>query len=145
MQTILPTAIRFGLDVTLKATLLLVLVFCLVAALGRASAAFRHLAAVLGLAGVLALPLVTLGVPRVAVPLVPRLLAELPAGPSGPAITPGTKAAALGSPIVTSNLTSVCPDAAAPSHPTWPLWAVSIWAGGALLASLRLWLGTLRL
>jgi beta-lactamase regulating signal transducer with metallopeptidase domain len=74
METFALAATRFGLDITLKATLLLALVLCLVAAIRRASAALRHLAAMLGLAGALALPVVTLFAPRISVPLVPSFL-----------------------------------------------------------------------
>src|SRR5262249_12186125 len=156
METLALTAIRFGLDTTWKATVLLALVLCLVAAFRRASASFRHLAAALGLAGVLALPLAALLVPRVAVPLVPSVLPEAP-DESEPAslapsrvtsaaplvFAPGMLTAVIGNSNV-GGPASACPGVSTPARPAWPLWAIAIWAAGALLAYLRLFFGALR-
>src|SRR3984893_7519751 len=68
-------AIRFGLDVTLKATILFALALLLAVAIPRLSAAPRPLLAILGLAGALALPLTAPLVPSVSVPLLPSLVA----------------------------------------------------------------------
>src|SRR6476659_5012377 len=65
---------RFAIDVALKVTLLVSLVLLLIAGLRRLSASSRHLLAMLGLAGALALPFVGLLAPSVAVPLVPSIL-----------------------------------------------------------------------
>ncbi|HEX7251707.1 MAG TPA: M56 family metallopeptidase [Thermoanaerobaculia bacterium] len=157
METLVWTAIRFGLDVTWKATLLLALALCLMAALQRASAAFRHLASALGLAGVLALPLVTLLVPRVTVPLaplVPSLLSSAPSKPGAgslvrarvdapgqPALPPGGEAASA---AASNTAPRSCSNISTHERPAWPLWAITIWASGVLLASLRLVFGMVR-
>jgi beta-lactamase regulating signal transducer with metallopeptidase domain/tetratricopeptide (TPR) repeat protein len=86
MEINLATAIRFALDVALKATVLLFLTGAALAALRRASASARQLVATLGLAGVLLLPAVTLVAPRWEIPLVPNPV-PLPAATS-PAHTP---------------------------------------------------------
>src|SRR5436190_12987957 len=74
MDATLFSAARFGIDVALKVTLLVSLVLLLMAGLRRLSASSRHLLAMLGLAGALALPFVGLLAPSVAVPLVPSVL-----------------------------------------------------------------------
>jgi beta-lactamase regulating signal transducer with metallopeptidase domain len=178
METLVLTAIRFGLDVTLKATLLLALVLCLVAAIRRASAALRHLAAMLGLAGALALPVLTLFAPHISVPLVPSLLppASSLAAPAPlvratekavPRAIPASKRtdeswlfALAGTATAASKVRAFHPETAvgvsclasdATGHaasisapPAWAPWALAIWAAGALLASIRLWFGWLR-
>ncbi|MDQ6892957.1 MAG: tetratricopeptide repeat protein [Acidobacteriota bacterium] len=79
MDTNLFSAAKFGVDVVLKVTLLVSLVLLLIGGLRRLSASSRHLLAMLGLAGALALPFVGLIAPSVAIPLVPSLLPARPA------------------------------------------------------------------
>lgn len=130
METAALTAIRFGLDVTVKTTLLLALALCLVAALSRASSALRHLAAMLGLAGALALPVASVVAPRIQVPMVASLL---PAVPSAASLAPAVCA-------IESKAR-----AGAAAAPVWPSWVLAIWAAGALLALLRLFTASLRI
>ncbi len=178
MDTPMLSIIRFGLDATLKATLLLALVLCLVVALRRASAAVRHMAAVLGLAGALALPFVGLFVPRVSIPLVPSILpnsvdpASAPplsrvgsdTAPDLPIRTGVSRAAvpvrqtavtrtfsspadgaATGASLAVTISTARTAPARAPAAPfPWAAWTIGIWAAGALIASSRLLLGSLR-
>src|SRR6476660_6221843 len=72
MEVNLAHAIRFALDIALKATVLLLLTGVALAALRRASASARQLVATLGLAGTLLLPAVTLVAPRWEIPLLPN-------------------------------------------------------------------------
>ena len=74
MDATLLSAGRFAIDVALKVTILVSLVLLLIAGLRRLSASSRHLLAMLGLAGALALPFVGPLAPSVAVPLVPSVL-----------------------------------------------------------------------
>ena len=83
MNALALSAARFGLDLSLKVTFLLSLALLSIYGLRRLSASARHLVAMLGLAGALALPLATAVVPSFSIPLVPSLLpAETPATPS---------------------------------------------------------------
>jgi beta-lactamase regulating signal transducer with metallopeptidase domain/tetratricopeptide (TPR) repeat protein len=75
MEMNLANAVRFALDIALKATVLLLLTGIALAALKRASASARQLVATLGLAGTLLLPAVTLVAPRWEIPLVPNPIA----------------------------------------------------------------------
>jgi beta-lactamase regulating signal transducer with metallopeptidase domain/tetratricopeptide (TPR) repeat protein len=72
MEMNLANAIRFALDIALKATVLLLATGIALAALKRASASTRQLVATLGLAGTLLLPAITLVAPRWEIPLVPN-------------------------------------------------------------------------
>ena len=72
MEANLANALRFALDIALKATILLIGTGVALAALKRASASTRQLVATLGLAGTLLLPAATLVAPRWEIPLVPN-------------------------------------------------------------------------
>ena len=72
MEMNLANAVRFALDITLKATVLLLVTGVVLLLLKRASASARQLVATLGLAGTLLLPAVTLVAPRWEIPLVPN-------------------------------------------------------------------------
>src|SRR5512134_1455532 len=74
-------AVRFAFDLFLKATLLLAMTVAALFLLRRASAAVRQLVATLGLAGALALPVVSLLAPRWEIPLVPNPLPAAAATP----------------------------------------------------------------
>ena len=82
MEVNLAHAIRFALDIALKATVLLLLTGVVLAALRRASASARQLVATLGLAGTLLLPAVTLVAPRWEIPLLPNPVPVPSAHPS---------------------------------------------------------------
>ena len=161
-------AIRFGLDATLKATILFALALLLAAGIPRLSAAARHLFAMLGLAGALALPLTAPLVPSVSVPLLPSLVA-VPAevGPdvlsrtgvenrlaeeSSPPAAGRAADATEVPPAVSAMSPSASPSsrrvAAAPrrgSGPAaWAPWALLLWAAGAVFSLARLAVGSLR-
>ena len=74
MDATLLSAGRFAIDVALKVTLLVSVILLLMVVFRRVSASSRHLLAMLGLAGALALPFLGPLVPSVAVPLVPSVL-----------------------------------------------------------------------
>ncbi|MBI3466497.1 MAG: hypothetical protein HY000_26075, partial [Planctomycetes bacterium] len=78
------------LDVTVKATLMLVLAGAASAALCRASAAWRHMVWTLALASLLALPVLALVVPVLQVPIMPRMPAVTSSPPDGAAPVLGT-------------------------------------------------------
>ena len=84
MEHTIVSAIRFALDIGLKATVLLALALALLAALRRYSAAGRHMLAMLALAGALALPLIALWspAPHVSVPVFPEPVAVKLASPA---------------------------------------------------------------
>src|SRR6266536_2580102 len=70
MNEILAVALRFAMDVGIKATILLLLTALAVFALRRSGAAARHFVGTAGLVGALALPLLSLALPRFEIPLV---------------------------------------------------------------------------
>lgn len=71
MEDFVVVAVRFALDIAVKATVLLALTALTVRVLSRRSAAVRQLVATLGLAGAIVLPVVSLFAPRWEIPLVP--------------------------------------------------------------------------
>ncbi|HXM78847.1 MAG TPA: M56 family metallopeptidase [Thermoanaerobaculia bacterium] len=161
-------AIRFGLDVTLKATILFALALLLAVAIPRLSAAARHLLAILGLAGALALPLTAPLVPSVSVPLLPSLVAvPAEAGPealrpagvenrmgeesSSPAARRAADApevppaAGAISPFATLSSQRAATSPQRGSGPAaWAPWALLLWAVGAAFSLARLAVGSLR-
>jgi len=70
-MTFMESAIRFSVDLVLKATVLFLLTGAALLALRKASAATRHFVGVLGLSASLLLPLLSFALPRIAVPLIP--------------------------------------------------------------------------
>jgi len=69
MNPTLAHAAAFALDLAIKATLVFAVTAGLLFALRRASAATRHLVGTFGLAAALLLPVLTLALPRVPVPV----------------------------------------------------------------------------
>lgn len=164
--------VRFALDVVLKATFLLSMTGVVLLLMRRRSAAGRHLVCTLGLASVLALPLLVLITPRWQLSLVPSLL---PAPPqalatanfatreehsstpsvypqnerSTPAI-PSTEATTSRQETIAEDLSpALAPSSLSPrtaSRPTvsWALWALVIWAAGAAFGLARLTVGMFR-
>lgn len=163
----------FALDLVLKATLLLALTGLAAAALTRSSAAFRHLVLTLGLAGTLALPVLSLVLPRWDVPLLPRRGTPVPASPAsapdrtmavlrvvpehGATAAPlpskeksgsapaGEPAARLGhiGVDVPAEMTST-PSRLLSLLPSWPVLLGALWAAGSSAAVLRLLTGLVR-
>lgn len=71
MNDVLISASSFALDLGVKATAVFIVTGAALLLLHRASAATRHFVGVLGLAAALVLPILSLALPRVAVPLLP--------------------------------------------------------------------------
>ncbi len=164
------SALRFGLDASLKATILLALILLLAAAWRPLSAASRHLIAVLGLAGVLALPLAAPFVPSISVPLVPTLIpAAAPDVSTPPSVSfPGTSSSAgfeKSGPVMRASGEEdvMTVSAASSSNPvpagaqaqavarstanpgSWAPWILLAWGAGAAVAVARLALGWMRI
>src|SRR6266542_3479270 len=151
MNETMLSAIRFALDIALKATLLFSFTALAIGLLRRSGAAARHLAGTAGLIGALALPLLTLALPRWEIAVLPALLPSAAMPVSSLAVTvsetsdpaPDSKwEAAKDSPSETeSPLTPLNPR---PPAVSWPLVALAAWTAGALLVGARLAFGMLR-
>ncbi|HSP93353.1 MAG TPA: M56 family metallopeptidase [Thermoanaerobaculia bacterium] len=150
MNETMLSAIRFALDIALKATLLFSFTAAVIGLLRRSGAAARHLAGTAGLIAALALPLLTLALPRWEVRVLPDLFKSSRVTPvsslapdierSDPASearweTVGS-AKETGSPVTPVNP----PGRSVP----WPLIAFAAWAAGSLLVGARLAYGVLR-
>src|SRR5690349_10026220 len=84
MNATMESGLRFALDIALKATFLFAITLAATALLRRSGAAARHLAATAGLLGALALPLLTLVLPRLDLPVLPSVFStKVPAISSG--------------------------------------------------------------
>lgn len=163
MNMTVALGIRFALDLAVKATVLFAVTGVFLFALRRAPAAARHLVGTAGLAAAIALPLLTAGLPRFAVPLLPGLepaAVEDPSGPAGSA-EPRPRAARASSSEEAAGLAGSSRLETAPSpgesaaRPTstrrgggspvaWLAIALGAWAGGALLVGARLAVGWAR-
>src|SRR6266508_1788406 len=142
---------RFALDIALKATLLFSFTVLVIGLLRRSGAAARHLAGTAGLIGALALPLLTLALPRWEIHALPAFFPS-PAVFSSPALLDSNgsepssvswRDAAKDSPRDTVSRETT------PLHPrrqavSWPLVALAVWTAGALLVGGRLAFGMLR-
>ena len=122
METTLLSAVRFGIDVTIKATLLVAIVLVLLAALRRSSAAGRHMLASFALAGALALPLLAPVMPRVGVPLLPEpviaaVAASAPAPPPAAASKIATEPPSAGLPLAAESAAAPVERDARPARP----------------------------
>lgn len=170
----LAVAVRFAFDVALKATILFAITAAALFALRRTSAAVRQLVATLGLAGVLALPAVSLFAPRLEIPLVPNPVplaappAELrnsgwepwtaprvdetsipvAAAEKRQPLPPGGTLADGGRTASIAREKQFEPDGPAPKTPSppteWMFGILALWSAGTLLASTRLVLGAKR-
>jgi HEAT repeat protein/beta-lactamase regulating signal transducer with metallopeptidase domain len=145
-------------DALIKATLVFSVAGLATLALGRASAALRHLIWALALASVLALPLLSIALPRWQLPVV-RVAAQQAADITvAPLAPPSDAPAAIAPPIVrrdrapeTSTVQApVAPVAAQaealtpPAAPiSWSMMLLVIWAAGATLVLARLLAGLL--
>jgi hypothetical protein len=82
MNATMESGFRFALDIALKATFLFAITLAATALLRRSGAAARHMAATAGLLGALALPLLTLVLPRVDLPVLPSVFSSVVGKPS---------------------------------------------------------------
>ncbi len=161
MNDLLISAIQFALDLGLKATAIFLVTGAALLLLHRASAATRHFVGVFGLAAALILPVLSLALPRVAVPLLPDLRPQAGLAAS-PAADFSTSAAREATPRISRRLLalsvpekpelSAAPDvldtAPAPAVPATPVpWfaiALGLWAAGSLAVVARLAVGWAR-
>ena len=147
------STIRFALDVALKATFLFSLTALTIALLRRSGAAARHLAGTAGLIGALALPLLTLALPRWEVGVLPAPLpspaVRASALPVAVAVSERSDPAPVERWEATSNTpeetgSPLAPPPARGRSVPWPLLALAGWTAGALLVGVRLAFGILR-
>ena len=119
MNPTLAHAAALALDLAVKATLVFAVTAALLFALRRASAATRHLVGTFGLAAALLLPVLTLALPRVRLPLLPDLRpAAAGARRSSRAISP--RARRSESPAEAITVDVVAPRASAVEAPAVP-------------------------
>jgi len=145
------SGIRFALDIALKVTLLFSFTSLAIGLLRRSGAAARHLAGTAGLIGALALPLLTLALPRWEVGLLPAPFLSPPIRISSsegfvterydPAPGPRPETA-MANPMEAAS--PVMPLNPRGSRVAWPLLALALWTAGALLVGGRLAFGVLR-
>src|SRR5262249_35080181 len=152
--------LRFALDATLKVTLLLLAALAVRSALRLASAALRHALTTLALGGALLLPLLSLWLPRLQMPLfanpfpktrVARV--ERPALTQLPDTASSTSTVELSVRISNAGRARSRETADAwrigsrpiASTVSWPRVALVLWAAGAVLALARLAAGTARI
>ncbi len=95
MSPVILTLLRFGLDIALKVTVLLVAAEVALLLLRRAPAALRHSVSTFALIGALALPVAALLVPRWQFPVVPSLLPEKAETAARPTFPVGAASAAV--------------------------------------------------
>ena len=134
------SGIRFALDIALKATLLFSFTSLAIGLLRRSGAAARHLAGTAGLIGALALPLLTLALPRWEIGVLPVLFPSPAIEVSSsagsvterydPAPDPRPEAA-MDNPMEAAS--PVTPHNPRGSRVPWPLLALALWTAGALL------------
>jgi len=151
MNETMLSAIRFALDIALKATLLFSFTALAIGLLRRSGAAARHLAGTAGLIGALALPLLTLALPRWEIGVLPAPFSSQPIRVSSSAVpvtdrydpAPGPRPeTAMDNP--TQAASSAEPLNPHGQHMPWPLLALTLWTAGALLVGGRLAFGMLR-
>jgi beta-lactamase regulating signal transducer with metallopeptidase domain/tetratricopeptide (TPR) repeat protein len=173
MNPNLSTLIRFGLDVVVKATLLLGLTAAALFLLKRASASVRQLVASFGLAGALLLPAASLLAPRWEIPLLrnpvpevappaealatwtPRAETKAPAAPARRDVAeadlgvtgPISERASEGTgevPVRKEFEPAGSAPRASSSPAGWMLATLALWLAGALLSAARTALGAAR-
>src|SRR5437762_7960687 len=95
MNATLEMGLRFALDIALKATFLFAITLAATALLRRSGAAARHMAATAGLLGALALPLLTLVLPRFDLPVLPSVFSTkvraISSGAEGKPLAPASE------------------------------------------------------
>ena len=91
MRFLLDSAIRFGFDLAVKATVVFLATGAVLFLMRRASAATRHRVGIFGLGAALLLPLLSAALPQVTVPILPDIR---PAAPSRSVVPPASEPAA---------------------------------------------------
>src|SRR5215472_1047918 len=122
-----PVWLAFFAGAALKSTVVLGLAWAVTALLRRRSAAARHLVWTAALASVLALPFLSVGLPELRVPI------NLPALTFQATATAGTDAEATLRSSVLPAIGQAKSVQSAAWHVDWALWAVLLWAAGAIV------------
>lgn len=159
MNATMDSGFRFALDIALKATLLFAITAALTALLRRSGAAARHMAATAGLLAALALPLLTLVLPRFNLPVLPSVFSSA---------VPAVSSTAASQTVIKDSLQPTASDrepsaateagespafdSAARTEPVrpssstipWLFLALAAWSAGTLAIAARLGLGLLR-
>jgi beta-lactamase regulating signal transducer with metallopeptidase domain/tetratricopeptide (TPR) repeat protein len=154
MNATMDSGFRFALDIALKATFLFAITAAATALLRRSGAAARHVAATAGLLGALALPLLTLVLPRFDMPVLPSVFSSTVKETSWkPAEKDLARASAsdreppavepAGSPSWESTI-SVPPVGRSSAPIPWLVLALAAWFAGALAIAARLSIGLAR-
>ncbi|HEV2131974.1 MAG TPA: M56 family metallopeptidase, partial [Longimicrobiaceae bacterium] len=133
--------IPFLAELTVKATLVLLLTAAAAALLWRSSAAVRHLVSCVGIAGVLALPLFSPLLPAWELPLLPASAAGTPTAPAAPEATLGeipTRMMPLTAPALEAERT-LSAERESPAAGAGPAGLVAALAAAGMLVGL-LWL-----
>ncbi len=161
MNDVLVSAVQFAFDLGVKATAIFLVTGAALLLLHRASAATRHFVGVLGLAAALVLPVLSLALPRVSVPLLPDVRPQAPdLSLASDPVAAETEAApqisrrmlALSVPekpvlAAETDLLDSAP-ASAPAAPATPMpWfalGLGLWAVGSLAIAARLAVGWAR-
>jgi beta-lactamase regulating signal transducer with metallopeptidase domain/Flp pilus assembly protein TadD len=160
MNDVLISAIHFAFDLGVKATAIFLVTGAALLLLHRASAATRHFVGVLGLASALVLPVLSLALPRVAVPLLPDPRPQVHEGSvandgvvadepeAAPQISRRMLALSVPEKPVLAAETDVLdtpPSPAAESTPVpWFAIGLGLWAAGSLAIGARLAVGWAR-
>ena len=159
MNDVLVSAVHFAFDLGVKATAIFLVTGAALLLLHRATAATRHFVGVLGLAAALVLPVLSLALPRVSIPLLPDLRPQAPEiSLAGDPIAAETEAApqisrrmlALSVPekpvleAETDLLVSAPAPAAAATPVPWFALGLGLWAVGSLAIAARLAVGWAR-
>src|SRR5260370_874725 len=156
MNATMESGFRFALDIALKATFLFTITLAATALLRRSGAAARHMAATAGLLGALALPFLTLVLPRFDLPVLPSVFASkvrvIPSGAEAKEFAPASAsdnepAAAASESVESPAWKSTAPSA--PSRPSsapfpWLFVGLAAWCAGTLAIAARLAMGLLR-
>src|SRR5258706_7030218 len=117
MNATLESGFRFALDIALKGTFLFAITLTATVLLRRSGAAARHLAATAGLLGALALPLLTLVLPRLDLPVLPSVFSSVVRKTSSatPAMEFAPTAASDTEPAASESVEAPASDPAAPA------------------------------
>jgi beta-lactamase regulating signal transducer with metallopeptidase domain/cytochrome c-type biogenesis protein CcmH/NrfG len=154
MRDVLIPAVQFAFDLGLKATAVFAITGVALLLLRKSSAATRHLVGTFGLAAALVMPLLSLALPRIAVPLLPdprpETLAPIATPASHEAAPPvSRRMLALSVPerpalAASSDMLAVAPAPRPKASIPWPGVALGLWALGTLAIGARLAVGWAR-
>ena len=156
MNATMESGLRFALDIAVKATFLFTITLAATALLRRSGAAARHMAATAGLLGALALPLLTLVLPRLDLPVLPSVFSSVvrktPSQASAKDFAPASTSdnePSLAAETAEAPVWESTAPAAPASRPSaapipWLFVGLAAWFAGALAIAARLAVGLIR-